>query len=469
MDTRFTRNPLILFFLFVFPALMSQACRQESVPEAYLPSNAYEAYIHALEVAGLAESALARDWVKASQDCLEKTVIINTPFEETFYVDSTKAFAVAYRFEIKRGQRTEIEINLENADPTRVFMDLFRTGGGSPEFWVKIASANKTEYRLEVEPRITLDYALRIQPELLRGGRFTVTIRNVPSLGFPVEGARFSDIGSWFGDPRDGGRREHHGVDIFPRRHTPVIAPSDARVRRVREGAVGGRTVWLRDEKRNLNLYFAHLQEQKVEVNDLVKKGQVIGTVGNTGNARTTPPHLHFAIYIQRSGAVDPVDFLRKTNVNPIAVTADLHPLGQWARAKEGRTYLLRAPASRSERLFEIDSHTPMKILAAATDHYRVFLPDGQTGYVVSEGIESLSESLEVQAAAQPLRITESPTTGSVEMDKISPGQTISILALFRDYWLVRTEGGLTGWAASPTSAPTAGRVTDQGQDLPLE
>jgi hypothetical protein len=278
-------------------------------------------------------------------------------------------------------------------------------------------------------------------------------------LGFPVEGAQFSDIGSWFGDPRDGGRRDHHGIDIFARRHTPVIAPSDARVRRVREGAVGGRTVWLRDEKRDFHMYFAHLQEQKVEVNDTVQKGQVIGTVGNTGNARTTPPHLHFAIYYGRSGAVDPVDFLKETDVTPDAVTAQLQILGQWVRARDGRTFLSRAPGSRSERLSEIEPHTPMMVLAAAVDRYRVLLPDGQSGYVDPGRIETLEESLQTQAAEQSLSVTEDPVPGSVEIERVPPGKTLQVLALFQDYWLVRTEAGCTGWTAAPASAQPGGRI----------
>ncbi len=463
MNTRNTRFLARLMILFLLAAFLFQACRQESVPEPYRPTFAHANYIHSLEQAGLAESALALDWIQASRECLNHPVAVTTPFEETFYVDPAGAFAVVYRFEIKRGQRTEIEIDLESPNPVRVFMDLFRTEGDSSQYWVKVASANESEHRLEVEPRVTFEYAVRIQPELLRGGRFTVTIRTVPSLGFPVQGGRFRDIGSWFGDPRDGGRREHHGVDIFARRHTPVVAPSDAEVSRVREGAVGGRTVWLRDEERGFSMYFAHLQEQKVRARDRVKKGQVIGTVGNTGNARTTPPHLHFAIYYRGSGAVDPVDFLRETDDAPMAVTADLQILGQWMRARAGRTSLRTSSAARSERLSEVEPYTPMKVLAAAADRYRVLLPDGQTGYIAPDRIEPLGESLQTQAVARTLSITESPKMGSVEMERILPGKMINILAYFHDYWLVRTDEGLTGWAAASSPAPPGGRLPDLG------
>ena len=62
----------------------------------------------------------------------------------------------------------------------------------------------------------------------------------------------------------------------------------------------------------NLRLYYAHLNEQWVEPGDFVLTGQPLGAVGNTGNAVTTPPHLHFGVYVRRrGGAQDPAEFLR--------------------------------------------------------------------------------------------------------------------------------------------------------------
>ncbi len=64
-------------------------------------------------------------------------------------------------------------------------------------------------------------------------------------------------------------------------------------------------------------MYFAHLQTQEVEEMSYVVAGQRIGTVGNTGNARRTPPHLHFGIYVRGEGPVDPVNFIKKINSMP--------------------------------------------------------------------------------------------------------------------------------------------------------
>ncbi len=78
-----------------------------------------------------------------------------------------------------------------------------------------------------------------------------------------------------------------------------MLATSRARVRRIDEWKLGGRVIWLEDPERNLRLYFAHLQTQDVEDGTWVQAGERIGTVGNSGNARTTPPHLHFGIYVR--------------------------------------------------------------------------------------------------------------------------------------------------------------------------
>ena len=56
---------------------------------------------------------------------------------------------------------------------------------------------------------------------------------------------------------------------------------------------------------------WVHLDEQLVEPGQWVEPGDVVGRVGNTGNARTTPPHLHFAIYAEGQGPIDPDPFLR--------------------------------------------------------------------------------------------------------------------------------------------------------------
>lgn len=303
------------------------ACKKEIVPKAFYPRSVHEAYEHSLEQANLSETALGRDWIGAGEEALDSATQVTLPYEEAFYWDPRSAEAGGYRFFVKRGLRVEVEISVYSTDSLLLFADLFRETGDSIIYRTHVATADEKMRRLEFEPRRDSYYNLRLQPELLRGGKFKILIREVPSIGFPVKGKTSRAISSFFGDPRDGGRRDHHGVDIFAPRHTPVLAPSNASVTRVGEGKIGGRHVWLYDSKRSMYLYFAHLETREVERGEQVKAGQLIGTVGNTGNARYTPPHLHFGIY--SNGPIDPYHFIAETDTIPDMIVGDSLLIGE--------------------------------------------------------------------------------------------------------------------------------------------
>ena len=313
-------KPYLLSCLVIL-LLVLPGCKKEIVPKAFYPRSAHEAYQHSLEQANLIETALGYDWIRAGEEALERPLDIALPFEEDFVWDPKGAEASGYRFFVKRGIRVEVEIAVYSSDSLLLFADLFRETGDTAIYRTHVATADEENHRLVFEPRRDSYYALRMQPELLRGGAFKVLIREFPSIGFPVKGKNSQAIASFFGDPRDGGSREHHGVDIFAPRHTPVLAPSNASVTRVGEGDIGGRYVWLYDSKRSMYLYFAHLETQEVSRGSLVTAGQLIGTVGNTGNARTTPPHLHFGIY--SNGPIDPIHFITETDTVPDRIVGD--------------------------------------------------------------------------------------------------------------------------------------------------
>ena len=129
------------------------------------------------------------------------------------------------------------------------------------------------------------------------------------ALPVPVEGVRASRIADTFGAPR-GSDRTHAGVDIFARRGTPVLSSTRCMVVSVRESGLGGRQVWVMGPGRERH-YYAHLDDWQpgLKTGDLVLAGNPLGTVGTTGNARRTPPHLHYGIY-GKDGAYDPLPLL---------------------------------------------------------------------------------------------------------------------------------------------------------------
>lgn len=121
----------------------------------------------------------------------------------------------------------------------------------------------------------------------------------------PVQGAhQFTD--SW-GQPREGGRR-HLGVDVFAVRGTPVVADVGGTVEHS-VGAVAGNGYYLKGDDGN-TYYGAHLDT--LGPAGRVERGGVIGTVGNTGNAKGTTPHLHFEIRPGGDASVNPYPTLQK-------------------------------------------------------------------------------------------------------------------------------------------------------------
>ncbi|HET7732087.1 MAG TPA: M23 family metallopeptidase [Usitatibacter sp.] len=115
-------------------------------------------------------------------------------------------------------------------------------------------------------------------------------------LLIPVKGLRREDLRDTFDEKR--GIRRHHALDIMARRGTPVVAVDDGRVVRVRRHLLGGLTVYQYDPQEKYAYYYAHLDRyaKGLEEGRLLKRGDVIGYVGSTGNAPASAPHLHFAI-----------------------------------------------------------------------------------------------------------------------------------------------------------------------------
>ena len=105
--------------------------------------------------------------------------------------------------------------------------------------------------------------------------------------------------------------RSHEGIDIFAARGTPIQSTTQGIVRKVGENTLGGRVVVVVGPG-GAGHYYAHLEDYAdIAPNDWVNKGDVIGYVGDSGNAKGTPPHVHYGIYINGS-AVNPYPLLQK-------------------------------------------------------------------------------------------------------------------------------------------------------------
>lgn len=417
----------------------------EEIRERITPETAREAYIQSLADAGLDSTALGRDWVANGERSLRDAPLVTSPFREVGYFAVGEATAVALRVATEPGQRVDVDVSLDTDPSAIVFMEVFRVPRDSVSEPDRIASADRLDRDLSFEARRGGEYLVRAQPELLRGGRYTLSIVVGPSLAFPVERGDNADIGSVFGDERDGGRRSHHGIDIFADRGTPVLSATQGVTRRVRVTPRGGKVVWVRDRARRMSLYYAHLDSQHVASGVFVQRGDTLGFVGNSGNARTTPPHLHFGIYRRGEGPIDPHPFVATERLTPPELAVDTAAIGEWRRASAAGLRLRAAPARRAVTLGELPRHTAVRVLAAAGGWYRVRLPDGTHGFIAGAQIEAAAQPIREAPFATPTA-RERPAPGSYIVGQVETGVPVPVLGLFGNYLLVTVNGGQPAW-----------------------
>ena len=127
------------------------------------------------------------------------------------------------------------------------------------------------------------------------------------SLPSPLPEQHLTD--TWGGARSEG--RSHEGIDIFAPRGTPIQATTSGIVSKVGNDRLGGRVVVIIGPG-GAGHYYAHLEDYAdISTNDWVDSGDIIGYVGDSGNAKGTPPHVHYGIYIDGQ-AVNPYPLLAK-------------------------------------------------------------------------------------------------------------------------------------------------------------
>lgn len=395
-------------------------------------------YLHSLEAADLDKTALGALWMKAGERALSDSINVRLPYSESGYFRGSEPDARSYTFIAREGQVLTVNGSVLPKSSPKIFTDLFVWRNKN---WTTIAHGDSAlNLTYEFSNRDTC--LLRIQPELLVDVYYTIGISLTPVLINPVAGASNKSIGSFYGASRDGGKRRHEGVDIFARKGTPVIAPTDGVVTRVGTGKLGGKVVWLQDFKRGHSYYFAHLDSQAVKRGMKLKQGQMIGTVGNTGNARFTPPHLHFGIY--QSGAKDPLSYIQTLDRVAQALPWDttFHPL---AYRVVGKTVNFRnGPGEKHELTDKLMQNTFVRVIAESSQWYRVALPDHRQGFVYKSLVGPITKGKK-RKLKKPVTLLASTSGESVPITEIRH-PSVEVLATFQNYLFVQTKDGQLGW-----------------------
>jgi murein DD-endopeptidase MepM/ murein hydrolase activator NlpD len=268
-----------------------------------------------LETAEVERRLLDRAWVDAADGALAKPTVVELPYAEWGGFLGSEPNARGFAFTGSEGQVVKVSLARPEPSESTVFVD----GNIRAElFLVQARDGTLTHVRLAEIPSgedalwfrlpAGASYVVRLQPEPLTDALYRLSLELEAALPFPVKGRADDAVGSLFGMPRDAGTRHHEGIDIFAPRLTPVLAVADGRAT-PRENKLGGNTVWLSTP--GTSYYYAHLERAAVSSGERVRAGDVIGYVGNSGNAATVDPHLHFGIYRWGRGAVDPFPLLQ--------------------------------------------------------------------------------------------------------------------------------------------------------------
>lgn len=367
------KNLPIVLLLF---SLYSFSC-SSPVGKIFGNKTPHEEYADKLDDKGLDKTPQGRAWLAASQAALDAPVAISLPYRQQGFFHPDKPRALGLQFTAKAGEQLTFILTRKDGAALPLYADLFRQYQTS----TPVLSADTSSRSFSYDVAETGAYILRLQPELFRSGEYSLSVSVGPSLGFPVSYSK-ANIGSVWGDDRDAGKRRHEGIDIFAPKLTPAVAAADGYITGVREGGLGGKTVWLRPDGKNYTLFYAHLDKQLVQEGQRVKEGDVVGLVGNTGNAQFTPSHLHFGVYTF-GGAIDPLPFVNRA----VKTAPDL------AEKKLTTQLALKKPQKAPDGT-TVKAATLLVPLAADAKGYLAEAPDGRWLQVPYGAVQPTKEPL---------------------------------------------------------------------------
>ena len=427
--------PLILLSIFLF------SCKTGTV-NLFKPASPHEQYERKLTSTGFDKTAAGRAWIVAAQSSLQKPLQIKLPFKDRGYFSAEAVPAVAYTFAATKGQKISISMSQKPAENFRIYVDLLSFENQKMK---SLAFIDTVKNAVEYEISNTGDYMIRLQPELLTSGEYTLEINYGPSLAYPIKTTSRNNIQSFFGDGRDANTRKHEGIDMFAPRLTPVIAAAEGTVTRVNENNLGGKVVWMRPNGKDYTLYYAHLDKQIAIEGQQVAIGDTLGLMGNTGNAKTTAPHLHFGIYAS-GGAVDPFPYVNPV-IKPLpVVTASATNFNATMRTNRSTPIYAMAEAG-GVTIANLPPNAIVKVNSANRDWYRVVLPDGTEGFLQSNRLVKTAKAITaIKITAQQQMVLDQPDTTAAVKRVVPVNSTAEVLGYSGNFSLIKGLDDVMGW-----------------------
>lgn len=435
------RIPRFILWLFSIAFVANTLSCKTGSGNLFKAASLHEQYQKKLVNVGLDKTAMGSAWLNAAKSSTQKALNISIPYKENGYFAADQVRATAYKFNVTKGQKLTIKLTRNPSVDALIYTDVWYSTDQTQK---PIASADTLNNPIVFDVDETGTYLIRLQPELLKGVAYELEIITGPSLAFPVKSKNTNSIQSYWGDGRDNNARKHEGVDIFGNFRTPVLAISEGMVTRVNENNLGGKVVWMRPKDKDYTLYYAHLDKQIAVEGQEVKIGDTLGLMGNTGNARTTPTHLHFGIYTF-NGAVNPLPFIDPVNKTPGAITASVTRLNKTLRTTSA-VKMFSSPQVKATALATLNAGTIVQANAATGNYYQAELPDGSTGFIQSNNLVQVTEpikKLKINLLQQ--KVYDQPDSLAAIKTTLKEGQSVNLLGTFGKYHLIHADTE-TGW-----------------------
>lgn len=406
----------------------------------YLLLSPHDSYYSALLREDL--KATAERWKTEAEESLVAPLRISLPYSERRLLEADYLQPITFAFDLQVDELIQINIFPSINTRAEIFVDVFYVKDAATDP-VRIGSMAAREQQLRIAADHTGQYRVRIQPSHVAQGLVDIAITSPLRYGFPVDTERDNAVQSFFGVDRDGGARRHEGIDIFAPRGTPVIAAEAGRVTRVGDTPRGGKNVWVRGDNRSF--YYAHLDSIAVSSGDRVMRGDVLGTVGNTGNAVTTSPHLHFGIYKLAQGAVDPLPLVGRKKSAGTYTPPHVEPAPHWLSINTEKANLRSGPSLTTTTVDALMRDELVQVDSVAGDWLRITTGKGTQGFIARRLTETPAESI--------LTLTENHVAFSLPDDtapvlgNFSAGEKLPTLGQFGSFAWVRMPGGVYAWA----------------------
>lgn len=362
------RNASILATIF----LICSCSKLQKISDSVLQPTARERYQRDFKDA----DSLFKNWKNAVNIAKQNKLTIGLPFTITGTFHENTSQALGYEINLERGEVLTIDM-LQEVDSSQIFIDIFNFENDSLSAQKPIVSNEWQKNKLQFDPKTSGRYKIVIQPELKAKTSYNLKIYTQPTLKFPVVGKQNSSIQSFWGASRSGGSRSHEGVDIFAARGTPVVAISNGIVSSAGERGLGGKQVWLKSSLFGISIYYAHLDSIAVKSGKQVKVGDTLGFVGNTGNARTTTPHLHLGIYTN-AGAINPLPFIKMKDIP--SINSEIYE-SQGVTTKR-QNQLRSGPNVSYEKLATLGSKETVQIIGKSQQWFQVKVQDTLEGFM---------------------------------------------------------------------------------------